>query len=192
VRVAEEERKRNLRRLYAGLAVAAVHVLFVVVLIAAQWVPIPVKPNKIAPLQWIVLQAPMRADLQNKIKPRAPNVGTVDPNLIIRLPRPKIDEENNAINDWGWALGRSLACGASSYEWLNNKMRAECKHKPWDWVYDRYGNVVLDARPRLPQAEETIRPSDVQARERNTAPACPGNADPNAPCLSDVIHGRRF
>lgn len=185
----EAARRRSLRRLYAAVAVAVLHVLFVFWLIAAEWVPVLQPVKKIEPLQWITLQAPVRADIQSKIKPRTPNVGTVPPDLVIKIPRPKVEEENNAITDWGWALGRSLACGANSYEWLNSKMRAECRHKPWDWVYDRYGNLVLDARPRVPQAEETIRPSDVQARERNTAPTCPGNVDPNAPCLSSVIHG---
>jgi hypothetical protein len=190
---AEETKRRDLRRVYAGAAVAVLHVLFVLFLIAGQWPLIPIAPiKKVDPLQWVTLPTPARATEPQKIKPRSPDVGTIDPDRILRLPRRSpIEEENNAINDYGWMLGRSLACGASSYEWLNTKMRAECRHKPWTFVYDRYGNLVLDVGQRPPPQEETLRPSDVQARERNTAPVCPTNIDPNAPCLSAIIHGGR-
>lgn len=192
LRVAEEARKRNLRRLYAGIAVAILHVLFVVVLIVSEWVPIPVVKTKLVePLQWVMLPAMHSSDVK-PTKPKSPNVGIVDPNVIPRILRPKAnEEENNAITDFGLALGRSLACGANSYEWLNSKMRAECRRQPWDFVYDRYGNIVLDARPRVERDKETLRPSDVQAHERNTAPVCPTNIDPNAPCLSSIIQGHR-
>jgi hypothetical protein len=192
LRQAEETRKRSLRRLYAAVAVAVLHVLFVMFLIASEWLPIPVeKVKQIQPLQWITLQAPTPA-MQEKIRPKSPEVGTVDPSVIPKILKPKQQqEENNAISDFGLALGRSLACGANAYEWLNNKMRAECQRKPWDFVYDREGNIVLNARPREIPDHETLRPSDVQARERNTAPVCPTNVDPNAPCLANIFGGRR-
>jgi hypothetical protein len=191
LRQAEEARKRSLRRVYAGIAVAVVHVLIIILLVTSEWVPIKIERVKqVTPLQWVTLQAPVRAS-EEKIRPKSPDVGTVDPSRIPKILRPKTDEENNAISDFGLALGRSLACGANSYEWLNSKMRAECRRKPWDFVYDRYGNIVLDAQPRVAQDRETLRPSDVQARERNTAPVCPTNIDPNAPCLSAIIGGHR-
>ena len=192
LRVAEETRKRNLRRVYAAIAVAVLHALIVMLLIYSEWLPIPIERTKqIAPLQWVMLQSPIHAT-EEKVRPKSPNIGTVDPSIVPKVLRPKPqEEENNAITDLGWALGRSLACGANSYEWLNTKMRAECKRKPWDFVYDRYGNIVLNARPRELPDQETLRPSDVQAHERNTAPVCPTNIDPNAPCLSSVIGGHR-
>jgi hypothetical protein len=191
LRQADEVRKRNLRRIYAGIAVAVLHVIFVVLLIVSEWIPIPIeKIKEVAPLQWVTLQAPVRASVE-KIRPKSPNPGAIDPSLIPKILLPKPQEENNAISDFGLALGRSLACGANSYEWLNPKMRAECRRQPWQFVYDRYGNIVLYAHPRVVQDTETLRPSDVQARERNTAPVCPTNIDPNAPCLSAIIGGRR-
>lgn len=191
LRLAEETRKRNLRRVYAGIGVAVLHVLFVIFLIMSEWLPFPIdKAKPIAPLQWVLLQSPVNAS-EEKVHPKSQNAGTVDPSVIPKVLKQKPQqEENNAITDLGWALGRSLACGANSYEWLNNKMRAECKRKPWDFVYDRYGNIVLNARPRELPDQETLRPSDVQAHERNTAPVCPTNIDPNAPCLSAIIGGR--
>jgi hypothetical protein len=192
LRQAEDARRRSLRRIYAGIAVAILHVLIVLLLLSSQWLPVDIlKVKEVAPLQWVTLQAPVRA-MEEKIRPKSPNVGTVDPSLIPKILRPKTEqEESNAISDFGLALGRSLACGANSYEWLNPKRRAECQHKPWEFVYDRYGNIVLDARPRVVQDQETLRPSDVQAHERNTAPVCPTNIDPNAPCLSSIIGGHR-
>jgi hypothetical protein len=190
LRIQEDIRKRAARRSAAGAAVAVVHVIFVAVLIASEWIPLPlVKPDEQQPLSWIVLPQIARAANSPPIKPRKPeDNGSIRPFVLPQLVRPP-EEENNAITDLGWALGRSLACGANSFEYLNTKMRNECKHRPWQFVYDRYGNIVLDAVPRIPH-EEKPRPSDVQARERNTAPRCPQNIDPNAPCLANVIGGR--
>lgn len=189
----EAAQKRAARRTYAVIAVAVVHVLFVLLLLASEFrlIPLP-KLQKVEPLQWVTLPPMARQEMREpqKIHPR--DDGMFRPDQVLRLPKPKVvEEENNAITDLGWALGRSLACGANSFEWLNTKMRAECRNKPWNFAYDRYGNIVLDARPRIRQEEEVIRPSDAMAQERNTAPACPRNIDPNAPCLSSVIGGRR-
>lgn len=190
--MAEEARKRNVRRFYASVGVAVLHVLIVILLVTSEWVPIELPIKKIEPMQWIVLNVPGRAAQVKPVKAHSDDVGTFNPNVVPRLPKPKEQsEESNAITDLGWALGRSLACGANSYEWLNNKMRAECMRKPWNFAYDRYGNIVLDTRARIERDEETLRPSDVQTQERNTAPACPQNVDPNAPCLSAIIHGHR-
>jgi hypothetical protein len=188
LRVEEEARKKALRRLAAGAAVVVFHALFILLLIESEWLPADIeKIQKIEPLTWINLLRPAAAPKVIPAKPRKPEEhGSVNPYVVPQIIRPP-EEENNAI-DLGLALGRSLACGASSYEYLNSKMRAECKHKPWQFVYDRYGNVVLDAIPRIPQ-EEKPRPSDIQAHERNTAPRCPHNVDPNAPCLADIIGG---
>ncbi len=191
LQVEQERRKKVVRRITASAAVVVLHVLFVVLLIAAQWVPIPIdRTKKIEPLTWIVLPQLARSPKVIPVKPRkTEETGALNPFVVPRILRPK-EEENNAITDLGLALGRSLACGANSYEYLNSKMRNECKHRPWQFVYDRYGNIVLDATPRIPQ-EEKPRPSDIQAHERNTAPRCPQNVDPNAPCLADIIGGRQ-
>jgi hypothetical protein len=191
LRQAEAARKRNLRRIYAGIAVAIVHVLIILLLVTSEWVPIKIeKVKQVTALQWVTLQAPVRAS-EEKVRPKSQEAGSFDPSRIPKILKPKADEESNAISDFGLALGRSLACGANSYEWLNSKRRGECLHKPWQFVYDRYGNIVLDAQPRVAQDRETLRPSDVQARERNTAPVCPTNVDPNAPCLSAIFGDHR-
>jgi hypothetical protein len=189
LRVEDEAQKRATRRVLAGAAVAVLHVFFVLVLLASQWVPVALpKPEEIEPLTWVVLMQPAKAP---KVTPVLPKKGEESGAITTVIPPRVIEqqEENNAI-DLGLAIGRSLACGANSYEYLNSKRRAECLHRPWQFVYDRYGNIVLDARER-PVEEERLRPSDIQAQERNTAPTCPQNVDPNAPCLSSIIGGRR-
>lgn len=191
LRVEEMARKRAIRRTLAGAAVAAVHVAFIVLLIASEWIPVPMEKVVIQPLTWLTLQQQAAARQDKPIKPRkSEQGGYINPEIVPKFVPPKQEEENNAI-DLGYALGRSLACGANSYEWLNSKMRSECKHRPWQFVYDRTGNIVLDAAPRVPQQEEKPRPSDIQAHERNTAPLCPQNVDPNAPCLAAIIGGHR-
>lgn len=189
LRLEDEAQKRAARRVLAGVAVAVLHVFFMLVLLASQWVPLALpKPQEIKPLMWVILMQPAKAP---KIASALPKKGEESGAITTVIPPRLIEqqEENNAI-DLGLAIGRSLACGANSYEYLNSKRRAECLHRPWQFVYDRYGNIVLDARER-PVEEERLRPSDIQAQERNTAPTCPQNVDPNAPCLSSIIGGRR-
>jgi len=140
-------------------------------------------------MTWILLNSPGNND-----KPQLPNQaqtidpGYFDPRTMPHFVRPKEEtEENNAIN-LGWGLGRSLACQAGSFENLNSKRRSECRSQPWAFAYDRWGNIMVDVRGIPPKPkEETLRPSDAQARERYTAPRCPTNVDPNAPCLSAIF-----
>ena len=183
---------RARRRSLAVAGVITLHVLFVWLLILAQYIPLEVLSRpKLERLTWLTLSLPAQAP---RVVP-TPRLerdtdSAVNPYLVPKIIKPH-EEENNAITDFGLALGRSLACGANSFEYLNNKMRGECRRKPWQFVYDRYGNIILDPQGRTPQEqEETLRPSDVQAHERNTAPRCPQNVDPNAPCLSAIIGGR--
>ena len=191
---ADEAGLRRARGRGVAVAVAiVVHVIFIWILILAEFIPIDfISRPKIEKMTWIVLNQPAQAPRiiptkQNKAESDA----AVNPILVPKPIKPKVEEENNAITDLGLALGRSLACGANSFEYLNSKMRLECRHKPWQFVYDRYGNIILDPQGRSAEArEETLRPSDVQAHERNTAPRCPQNVDPNAPCIADIIGGR--
>lgn len=187
----EEARKRAVRRVYAGLAVAVVHVLFVYLLIKSQWLPVALpKPAEIKPLVWVVLTQPAKTPAVTPAKPKEKGPSTAITTIVPpRILKREEEEQNNAIS-LGLAIGRSLACSANHFEWLNSRQRAACLRQPWQFVYDRSGNIVLDARERPPEPEK-VRPSDVMAHERNTAPTCPQNVDPNAPCLSAIIGGHR-
>jgi len=190
LRLQEEARRRAARRIFAGVAVAVLHVAFVILLIASEWIPLPLsKRIEIEPLTWIILTQPAPAPKVVPVKPKkGEQNGAITTIVPPRLPKPQ-EEENNAI-DLGLAIGRALACGANSYEYLNDRQRAACLRRPWHFVYDPYGNIVLDARERPPE-EEQLRPSDIQAHERNTAPTCPKYIDPNAPCIPAITGGNR-
>jgi hypothetical protein len=183
-----EAGKQAMRRGLAGAAVALLHVLFAFLLLNSKWMLVPdlLAPEQ-APLTWVLL--PQQAK-EPKVVPPSPAKESVStaPTTIVppKIIRPE-EEESNAI-DWGLAIGRSLACGANSYEYLTPQGRSACLHRPWNFVYDRYGNIVLEASMR-PVQEEKPRNSDIQAHERNTAPECPKNIDPNAPCISGIIGG---
>ena len=188
LRLEEMARKRAMRRFLAAAGVVVFHILFLILLVTSEWFPVEVKEQiERRPLLWILLPQASKTPKVIPVKPLKSTQGQaastfVKPDLV----RPQ--EENNAI-DLGLALGRSLACGANSYEYLTLKQRLNCHYQPWQFVYDRYGNVVLYANQRPPEETEKLRPSDIQAHERNTAPSCPKNADPNAPCIGDIING---
>lgn len=185
IRRDEETRKRAWRRLAAAAGVAVLHVAFIFMLLKAELIPgLRIAPSAQSPLLWIVLQHPPGAE---KVSPETKPKTTLQtaPPIIVRAifapPSP------NAITDYGLVLGRALACGANSFEYLTPWEQARCRRVPWHFKYDRYGYIVLEASPR--PVEERQRASDIQAHERNTQPVCPTYIDPNAPCLSNIIHG---
>lgn len=182
----DEARQKAARRGAAAMAVALLHVLFLVVLLRSIWVPAPVKLHEQRPLTWVLLTQPAKAPRVVPINPKKKTEnGAVSTFVQPRFIRPP--EENNAI-DLGLALGRSLACGANSFEYLTSRQREACLHQPWHFVYDRYGNIVLDAQPRVVE-EEKPRPSDLQARQRNTADPCAIAKMSHTECIDRVIYG---
>lgn len=186
----DDARRLATRRAWAAAGVAVVHVAFIFFLIASQWLPASMRIKPPEPLMWLQLQpAPAKAQTQTPVTPRHKAPAWMAPTFVMpKVIRPP-EEENNAI-DLGLALGRSLACGANSFEYLTPRQQAACIRQPWHFVYDHWGNIVLDAQPRRVEQEKP-RPSDIQAHERNTAPSCPKYIDPNAPCLSDIVPGMK-
>ena len=177
--------ERALRRAAYVTGVVIVHILFVYLLVISRWVPEAFDlAARQAPMTWVSLMQKTETPKPAPPTPKEESPNTVPTMIPPTFTPPKV-EENNAI-DWGLAIGRSLACGANSYEYLSPRGRMACLHRPWNFVYDRYGNIVLQASAR-PAQEEKPRNSDIQARERYTTPRCPKNIDPNAPCLSDII-----
>jgi hypothetical protein len=81
-------------------------------------------------------------------------------------------------------VGRSLACGASSYENLSTAQREACLRRPWAFVKRPDGTIVLDVpKPAIDQPTA----ADIMRHEQQTAPPCPLLA--NVPCLGKVLHG---
>ena len=187
LRTDEDARNRTLRRGGAAVAVAALHILFIFVLLQMQWIPgLRVRPPTEAPLLWLLLP---KAPGTPKIVPKSAQkeAPSETPPMIYSLPI-TLPPPPNAITDFGLALGRALACGANSFEYLSPQAQARCKSVPWHYKFDRYGTIVLDTQYKPPEPKPT--PAEVMQLERYTAPSCPEYIDPNAPCLSRIIHGQ--
>jgi hypothetical protein len=81
-------------------------------------------------------------------------------------------------------VGRSLACGASSYENLSAAERENCLRHPWHFAKRPDGTIVLDV-PKVIDTAPSV--ADIMRREQQTAPPCPVLS--NVPCLGKVLHG---
>jgi hypothetical protein len=186
LRTDEDARLRAVRRCVAAAAVAVLHAALIFVLLQADWIPgLLTKPPTEAPLLWLLLpKAPgtPKVEQQRSLK-GTPREAPVIYSLPITLPPPRSD----AI-DPGLLLGQALACGANSFEYLTPQGRANCRRPPWNYTYARDGTIILNTQYKRPEPKPT--PADVLAHERYTAPSCPENVDPNAPCISGIIGGR--
>jgi len=185
LRTHEEVSGRAMRRTLAVIAVALLHVLFVFMLIWAEWIPgVHIRTFHEAPLLWLLLPrpagepktVPTKEGKQESHEPRMTYVVPITP-----------PEPSTAINP-AYALGQALACGASSFEYLTPEGRARCRRAPWSYKYDKNGVIVLDAAPR-PVQEEKPRQSDIQAHERNTADPCAIARMSGTECIDRVIFG---
>jgi hypothetical protein len=185
LRTDEDARQRAARRAATAVVVAALHVVFILLLIQADWIPgLRQKSPSEAPLLWLLLpKAPGTPKIeQRRSLKETPREAPVIYSLPITLPRPQPDAVDPAL-----AIGQALACGANSFEYLTPQAQARCKRVPWNYRVERDGTVVLDTHYKRPEPKPT--PADVLAHERYTAPSCPEYVDPNAPCISGIIGG---
>lgn len=188
---AEEARRRRWRRLVVAGGVCLAHLVVIGYLIHTKLTQdAPEKPPPNIQLLWLLQP---RASAASGVREDDPHEEIVRQAFKAVEMLPKVDVERpNAITiDPGLALGAAIACGAGSYEYLTANGRWRCQHRPWGFVYDRYGYIILDTQEnaRARQADKA-RPSDVMAHERNTTPRNPAPyIDPNAPCLECIIRG---
>ncbi len=181
----EDASRRALRRTVAAIAVVVLHVLFVFMLIWAEWIPgLKVRPFKEAPLLWLLL--PRSPGVEKPVLPhQSPEAGHTQHMTVVVPITPT--EPSTAINP-AYVLGQALACSAASYEHLTPEGRSKCRAAPWRFKYDRYGVVVLDAAPRAVEQEKP-RQSDTQAHDRNTADPCAIAKMSGTECIDKVIFG---
>lgn len=184
----EAARQRAVIRASAAAAVAVLHLIFIILLLKAEWLftPTEIIDNKETPLLWLMLPRTNAIKAANEHK-TGEKVYPIFKAVSLPPPVTDVDRPNAITLDPALLLGRALACGANSYEYLSREARMLCKHPPWQYKYDRYGDLVLDTRAREPE-EEKQRPSDAMAHERNTAPVC---LDPNVPCAYREIWGNK-
>jgi hypothetical protein len=186
------ELKRRRFRIQVVTCVTAVHLLVAAVLLSSKIVTF-VPPEKAPPemqLLWLLLpraaQAPKSTNqvMNEKLVQQAYK-------SVMLMPRVESEQSNAITLDPGLALGQALSCGAGRFEYLTKEGQMRCQHRPWGLRYDRYGYIILDTggMPQEKQDEERMSASEALQRQRNTADPCPKSVDPNAPCLSRIIHG---
>jgi len=182
-------KKHRLFRVIVATGVAVMHMLVIMLLIETRIVVTThEKPPHETQLLWLLLPRAVQSS-GNQAERQAEEMIRQAYKAVQLLPNVVDSPRPNAITvDPGLALGQALACGAGAFEYLTPEGRLRCGHRPWNFIYDRYGYIILNTQERPAQAEKP-RPSDVMAHQRNTAPECPANVNPNVPCLERIIRG---
>lgn len=185
-------KRHRLSRLLVAFFVTVVHLVVIYYLVQAKLIAVaPQKPLPKTELLWLLLpKASFSRGTQSELETEKMIRDAYK--AVQLLPNVNRPVSPNAITvDSGLAIGQALSCGAGKFEYLTPEGQRRCRYKPWDFIYDRYGYVILDARgaPVQKQPEKKVRPSDAMAHERNTRPHCPSYIDPNAPCLENYVPG---
>jgi len=179
------ERERNIYRAIVAVAVLLLHVLALAVFIYSSRIPLVQRARTTIPeaIMWLLLPPkPPNATLIKPVLPEEPLPEVIAPITLPPIPAIPLPAEPPSEGLAG--VGRSLACGASSYENLSPAQREQCRRHPWHFVRRADGTIVLDvAKPVLPPptAIEILR------HEQQTAPPCPILS--NVPCLGKIMHG---
>ncbi|MEI9991595.1 MAG: hypothetical protein WDM86_16315 [Rhizomicrobium sp.] len=180
---APDDKQRTLRRWLAGAAVLLVHVLALVIVAYSVHTPIVQRIRETIPeaILWVPKLEPFHPP--KKVAPPEPVEALPFVTAPITLP----PEPKRALppppSEGLEGVGRSLACGASSYENLSAAQRETCRRRPWAFVKRPDGTIVLD----VPKPEAPPTAADIARHEQQTQPTCPPLV--NVPCLGAIIHG---
>lgn len=179
-----DERQRTIRRWLAGGAVVVVHLLALALIAFSIHVPVIQRIRETIPeaIMWIPVAKPAHPPKKVEEQPLEESFPiltapiTLPPEPKRALPPPP----NGGME----GVGRSLACGASSYEYLSPAQRETCLRRPWAFMRRPDGTIVLDV-PKPAEPPPSI--ADIMRHEQETTPPCP--LLNNVPCLNKVIHG---
>lgn len=179
------ERERNIRRSIVGVVVLVLHVLVIAVLIYSSRIALVQRVRSTLPeaIMWFVL--PPKPVNPILVKPELPEESV--PRIIAPITLPPIPARPLPAappSEGILGVGRSLACGASSYENLSAAQRNECRRQPWHFVRRNDGTIVLEVAKPVEPPPSAI---DVIRHQQQTAPPCPILS--NVPCLGKVLHG---
>jgi hypothetical protein len=188
----ELERRRRKFRLTVVLVVSLAHLLVAIWLLHARLVEAEhVKPVNPEAILWMLKPRPT---ITSNVK------GDADADEMVRqaykaviLLRKERAERPGAITlDFGMSLGEALACGAGSFEYLTPQAQLRCRHTPWHYAYDGYGNLILRTAEMPPPArDDRMRGTDARAAERNTADPCLAAKGTQTECIDKIIFGGR-
>ncbi|MEJ0044555.1 MAG: hypothetical protein WDM81_21070 [Rhizomicrobium sp.] len=178
-----EDKQRNLRRSLAGGAVLLVHILALLIIAYSVHTPIVQRIRETVPeaILWVPALEPFHRP--KKVEPQAP----VETFPFVTAPITLPPEPKKALppppTGGLEGIGRSLACGASSYENLSVAQRETCLRRPWAFIKRPDGTIVLDVPKEKPPPAFTA--ADITRHQMETAPPCPLLA--NVPCLSKIL-----
>ena len=180
----QDARRTRTRRAIAISAMIVVHLLGIVLIANSNKLPAIEKIRVTLPeaITRIPLEQQTTRPLR-KIDHPAQETAPVQITAPITLPPPRHKELEPPVAGGMEGVGRSLACGASSYENLPAAQRERCLRHPWAYVKRPDGTIVLD----VPKKEPPPTAVDIYRHEQQTAPPCPLLT--NVPCLGRVLHG---
>jgi hypothetical protein len=184
-----EKRRRFLRAVGSWGLVALVHLAFFFLLLFSQRQP---PPLRVAERETILLFLPLRHAAppprppmtRSKGERPVPRVTTAP----ITLPPMVLVPARPSDRDILGAIGRELACGAGSFEYLPEDLRAACSYSPWLGMRMPDGTIVIASPappPTGPLDLNDMSGADYVRHEMDTAPACPPLQ--NTPCLNNSI-----
>ena len=179
------EHERNIRRSLVAAIVLILHVAAIAVFIYSSRIPLTERIRTTVPeaIFWFVLPPkPAQPKLIQPELPAEPLPLFSEPITLPPIPARPLPAEPPSGGLLG--VGRSLACGASSYEYLSLAQREQCLRHPWHFVKRADGTIVLDMSKPLEPPPSTI---NIIRHQQETAPPCPILA--NVPCLGKVMHG---
>ena len=179
-----DEKRYNLRRWLSWAAVLLVHLLAFLVIVTSVHTPVVQHIRETVPeaILWIAKPEPFHPP--KKVEPQE----QIENFPIITAPITLPPEPKKALppppSSGLEGVGRSLACGASSYENLSAAQRETCLRRPWAFIKRPDGTIVLDVPKPV---EPPPSAADVIRHEQATAPPCPLLA--NVPCFGKAMHG---
>jgi hypothetical protein len=179
-----DDKQRNLRRTLAGAAVAAVHLLALLLLLfSLNQVPVIRHVRETVPeaIMWIPMHKVAHPPRPQERQPAETFPFESAPITLPPEPKRALPPPPSSGLE---GVGRSLACGASSYEYLSPAQRENCIRHPWAFIKRPDGTIVLDVPKPV---EPPPRAVDIIRHDQATAPPCPLLA--NVPCLGKVMHG---
>ena len=192
----EERRRILIRDTFSWTIVALIHLLFFFTLVVSlrQNTDRLGRRGTIETMLDLTLLHRNNAPPLTVIKPDVENQQDNDLSakpLTVIPPMPVIPKLDPAAPTLGVVLngiGEFLACGASSFEYLNAAQQARCPRQPWQGLQLPNGTIVLNALPRaIIQQQPQFTGAEAMNRQMQTNSGCPILL--NTPCLQDMFTG---
>ena len=189
--IREGDRERYLKRGAAWLAVALVHLLFVLAILTAGHIRqiVRVKPHEV-----FFILPPLHTKVQNipavevtpavRLSPLPQRLNTI----TLPLPRPQTNPQTQG--DVMQAIGKELACGAGPYEHLTQSQREACRRQPWRFKKNAHGVIVMDTSQSPPPPEEPTSGADQELHIQQTADPCLAAGNTHSECIHKTLFGR--